>query len=86
MFRELAFFDLEQEVDSDFLRLLINRIRLTYEGEIRHNLVSEIQKKEKQDGEESRDISELTDLIHNKTKEIWETRKNLFYKEGKSVS
>lgn len=86
LLRELAFCDFEQEVDSDFLTLLINRIRLNYEAQIRHNLVLEIQKKEKQGGGESQDISDLTDLIHDKTKEIWQTRKNLFHKEEKSVS
>lgn len=86
LLRELAFCEFEQEVDLDFLIFLINRIHMTFEARIRHNLVLEIQKKEKQGGTENQDISILTDLIHNKTKDIWETRKNLFHKEGNSVS
>ncbi|MBN1901611.1 DNA primase, partial [Candidatus Sumerlaeota bacterium] len=75
--RELAFCEFEQKVDPDFLSLLMRRIHMAYESQVRHNLVLEIRNKEINGQKQEHDITALTDIIHNKTKDIWKTRKNL---------
>jgi len=80
--RELAFFEFDLDNDPAFLEYLLKRLRLNYEARIRHNLVLEARNLQIKGLKESDDIHQLTDKIHNKTIDIWETRKKLFNKEG----
>ena len=94
--REVTFFELtmnENESESDLLGMLLNRLRMAFEAQERHELVLETHKLDQnrenrttsheatlEEGAKGEDYRPLTDGIHHKTKKIWETRKSIFEK------
>jgi len=79
LLREIAFLDtlLPEEPGREMLPIILKRLHIDHEAKSRHNMVMEIQKLEKEMGAD-KDTSGLTDGIHKKTLQIWQTRKNLF--------
>ncbi len=74
---ELAFFETCQESTPDLLSYLLNRLRIAHEARARHSLVVEAKKLEGHPASLEK-VAPITDVIHRKTREIWETRKSLF--------
>jgi len=79
LLREIAFWDtlMPEEPGVKMLPIILKRLHIVHEAKSRHNMVMEIQKLEKEMSAD-KDTSDLTDGIHQKTLQIWQTRKNLF--------
>ena len=76
--REIIFYEIGDRANTELLSLVLNRLRMTYESSIRHTLVLEIQKLERDGNKEMEKLLSIADGIHDKTRKIWETRRTLF--------
>ena len=79
LLREITFLDtlMPEEPGGKMLPIILKRLHIVHEAKSRHNMVMEIQKLEREMSAD-KDTSGLTDGIHQKTLQIWQTRKNLF--------